>query len=173
MKNAKQMAELLSTASDPALGIGSAPDKPELPKVDPFELKFPKVQEHTEPVEPPRKKKVVTTTAETIQMYRLIEGVLRQAEDGCWKYEEGWSDAKIAEMIGREGIGANHVAHVRVEMFGHLISPKGQPDIEKRLLHLERMFNHLAAEIGSDLRVTSPGSSLFASGNRPMPPIKE
>lgn len=144
MSNHKSV--LLATASDAALGLKLASEAAKEGSIFP-------------PIESKKFTKTHTTAAETVKMHGILKDYLHKQSDGTWKYADGWSDAKIAEEIGRQGITANHVARVRVELFGQLINPKQstqQSDMLKRLEHLEQMFNQLAAEAGSNLRIASP-----------------
>lgn len=161
----RRMSALMSTASDPALGKEFGPEAAFGEKLsakidgrtahaEATGLEMPPVGRTGKP-----KTKVHATTVEEFRMRELIEPVIAKQPDGCWKYNEGWSDHRIATMIGREGITSNHVARIRGMFFGHLIKtapPPQKSTLEKRVEHLEQMFNALAVEIGSNARIASP-----------------
>lgn len=102
---------------------------------------------------------------QTIAAFNLMEKCLHQVPGSdVWKYDEGWSDAKVAQEVGLEGALVS-VGNVRREMFGSLIGAPGttsKPDssatldliaeLTERVIKAERNIKRLAIEAGIDLK---------------------
>ena len=105
------------------------------------------------------------TTRQRITAFNLMEEHLHQAPGTeVWKYDEGWSDAKVAQEVGLEG-ALFSVGNVRREMFGNLVGAPGsasKPDnsatldliaeLTERVIKAERNIKRLAIEAGIDLK---------------------
>lgn len=61
-----------------------------------------------------------TSRAEVVKINDLLREHLKRVGDtDQWVYDDDWSDQKIAAVVGG-GLGVNHVAHVRTEVYGSL-----------------------------------------------------
>lgn len=99
-----------------------------------------------------RKKSRKATRIEIIKISDLLREHLEKMADGAWRYKGSHNDSSIAELVAPD-LNGNHVGYVRQEVYGKLHRSDDSPSRE-RLNQLEDLFNRLAEEVGSNLRVT-------------------
>ncbi len=105
-----------------------------------------------------------TTITETIQVRDLLTLYLQRSElttpEGVhvWRYEEDWSDDKIAKAVAPD-LNRTHVHSIRTELFGPIRGavppPKPKPDrtvstlgtLETRLANVERLVRYLCQQL--------------------------
>lgn len=96
------------------------------------------------------------TSAQTVKVCSLLAAQIIPAEGQFLSsYREGWSDARVAKETGAP---VATVQRLRVGGYGELrraaLTTAGKSSNSARLDRLESAFNKLAAEIGSDIRVS-------------------
>lgn len=85
------------------------------------------------------------TTTEIVKIHHLLGQHLAGLPDGTVEYEDGMSDAGIAQQVA-EDLPTSAVARVRVEMFGNLKKAKKET-MEERVTRLEDITSTLAKQI--------------------------
>jgi hypothetical protein len=92
------------------------------------------------------------TMKEKANVYERLKPLLKEAEGNTWKYVEGFTDKRAAEVIG---VTRMQLVGVRTVFFGALHKEKSDipyvriPDIVKRLMVVEDELARLKSELGA------------------------
>lgn len=110
------------------------------------------------------------STKETVEAYHLIEKHTKKSEGGLVEYEDGFNDARIAAMVGKDA-PASAIGRIRTENFGKLAAKAGNDPrvqmLEGRLSDMTNRFNKLCDAVSLNrgtvdvrhLKITPMGDS--------------
>lgn len=147
----KHREELMATASEAAMahsynGAGTpqhkegtyVQDQPTPAAAEPDDVKQVRKKRHASAAE-------IVAISEMLKAHVNVTGP-RQHE-----YKGDMHDGRIAELVNIPGIKYDHVRRVRESIYG--LRPSKHLSVNDKVSRLEQMFNKLAEEIGSDLRI--------------------
>ena len=98
-------------------------------------------------------KKVVLTMTERVAIIDVLRELLMPVGDTGFKYPPNWTDGRVAEKVGGRA-NHMHVAYLRLQMFGKLMSeaivptPSNDNALQERVAALEAKFEQLTKALG-------------------------